>query len=85
LVVLSRAGSEEEAQRLETQAQTAVQPTGIKSRYRRLVGADVRKVVQVVETERPGALVVSAASSLFESQGLQQFVERISCPVFLIR
>jgi nucleotide-binding universal stress UspA family protein len=85
LIVLIPSDRQHTAQLLEEQATEWLQKRGLQARYRRLENRDLSTLVQAVQTEGGGMLVVDGESALLQGEGIQELLGKIDCPILLVR
>jgi nucleotide-binding universal stress UspA family protein len=87
LTVLILAGEEalETRQRLEQEVITWLQQRGLQASYRWLTGADMPHLAEAVFMEKGGLLVLAGESPLIEAKTLQTLLDKIDCPILLVR
>jgi nucleotide-binding universal stress UspA family protein len=87
LTVLILAGEEalETRQRLEQEVITWLQQRGLQASYRWLTRADMPHLAEAVFMEKGGLLVLAGESPLIEAKTLQTLLDKIDCPILLVR
>jgi nucleotide-binding universal stress UspA family protein len=87
LTVLILAGEEalETMQRLEQEVITWLQQRGLQANYRQLTRADMPHLAEAVFMEKGGLLVLAGESPIIEAKALQTLLDKIDCPILLVR
>jgi nucleotide-binding universal stress UspA family protein len=85
LTVLILADGPDAARELQTNVAKWLRERGLEARYRWLVGADVRHLPRIVDSEGCGMLVLPGQHSRVQSQGLLVWLDEVTCPVLLVR
>jgi len=83
LAVLILASAMDEAPRLQAEASDLLRGRELMVRYRRLTGAGVATLTHEIESEGSGVLVLS--STILEPDALQTLLDKVDCPVLLVR
>lgn len=83
LAVLNVAATSSEEYRLQAETADGLRAQGLLIRYRQLAGLEVETLAQVVQTEKCGVLVLS--DNLLPPEALQALLDRVECPVLLVR
>ncbi|MBS7648849.1 universal stress protein [Candidatus Bathyarchaeota archaeon] len=85
LVVLILAEISDVAQRLENEVTAWLQGRKLQVGYRWLDKLDAQSLIQTIQTERGGILILGSESSDLSLETIQEILEKINCPVLLIR
>ncbi len=85
LTVLIPAADEESAAELERQARFWLSEHGQRAYLRRIPAGGIRGLARAVEASGSGVLVVEAECDLLEGDALSQLLEKLACPVLLVR
>jgi nucleotide-binding universal stress UspA family protein len=85
VLTVANANAPELAQRLEQEAETWLLGQDFQLSFRRLSKADVPGLVQAVRAEQAGLLVLGGEMLLLEAETIQALLDKISCPVLLVR
>lgn len=75
------ASDERTAQRLEQEAEARLRKTGVRARFRRMVGADRKSVLGAAHAEAPGFIVLPAEAG----EDLSDFLAESEAPVLVVR
>ncbi len=86
LTVVTRAGNEDEARRIEAAVAGRLRETGLEPRYLHLAGAGERTLRAALDAAHGGVLVVSVHGALVADETtLRSLVETCSCSLLLTR
>jgi nucleotide-binding universal stress UspA family protein len=85
VVLIFKDDMSDPAQYLEQEAILWLQEQGIQANYRRLSKVDPFSLAQVVRTEKGGLLILSGESPFSQPEILQVLLDKIDCPVLLIK
>lgn len=85
VLTVADANAPELAQRLEQEAETWLLGHDFQLNFHRLPKADVSSLVQAVRAEQGGLLVLGGETLLLEAETIQALLDKISCPVLLVR
>jgi len=83
LAVLILAGTVDEMSRLQAETFDLLRGQGLRVRYRRLTDAGVATLTHEARSEGSGVLVLS--STILQPDALQALLDRVDCPVLLVR
>jgi nucleotide-binding universal stress UspA family protein len=85
VLIVTETDSVEVAQRLEHEATAELLGQFAQVNFRRLPQADLASLVESVKAEKGGVLVLGGESPLLEADTIQALLDRIACPVLLVR
>lgn len=85
LTVVILAERPEAAQELQTRVTGWLRQRELAARYRWLVGANLQKLVDMVQAEGCGMLVLPAHSSQLPSEVFLSLLDELECPVLMVR
>jgi hypothetical protein len=77
--------SVKEVQELRDQARAQLRDIGMRAQYRLLTRTTVDKLVQLMDMEDCGTLVLPARSALLEEEALLAFLGRVDVPTLFVR
>jgi nucleotide-binding universal stress UspA family protein len=83
LTLLVVAGARDQARQLQTQVANRLRRPGLVVRYRWLRGTGLPALIHRIRAERSGVLILGSA--LLSSDSLQVLLDRVDCPVLLVR
>lgn len=73
------------ARGLQTTVAKWLQERGLEARYRWLVGVDVTRLTELVESEGCGVLVIPSQGSRLHNEMFLTLLDEVKCPVLLVR
>ncbi len=85
VLTVADANTPELAQRLEQEAETWLLDQDFQLNFHRLPKTDVPSLVQTVRADQGGLLVLGGEILLLEAETIQALLDKISCPVLLVR
>jgi nucleotide-binding universal stress UspA family protein len=71
--------------RLQSQARQSLEGKATTVRYRILTGTNVSRLVQIMQSDGVGTLVVPATSAIADEEALIELLDRLESPVLLVR
>jgi nucleotide-binding universal stress UspA family protein len=85
VTVLILADESAMARSLQTEVAEWLRERGIEAHYRWLIGIDVKRLTDLVETEGCGVLVVPSQGSRLHNEMFLTLLDEVECPVLLVR
>jgi nucleotide-binding universal stress UspA family protein len=85
LRVLLLANGQERLSPLREQVDTRLEGRGLDIRYRALTDSNVSRLVQAIEGEECGTLILPVKSAILEDSALQGLLEELEIPILLVR
>ncbi len=85
VLIMAEAGSLEVAQQLEQETTTRLLGQVAQLKFRRLAQANLTSLIQTVQAEKAGLLVLGGETPLLEAETIQALLDKIICPVLLVR
>lgn len=84
LIVVILAGEIEKARQFQAQVAQWLRQQGKQARYRWLVQSDGERLVNTVQSEQCGLLVLPGESEILQGDVLEEVINRMQCPVLVV-
>lgn len=85
LMVIILAETLEDARRLQSEVHGRLREQGLQGHYRWLVQPDAQKMLSIMSAEYCGFLVLPGKSELLPAQEVEELLNRMECPVLVVR